>query len=107
MSKLDLVWETFDEGSPLRQPAPHGGRYAEADGLDVHHEVASWLACWDTPAFVAEIAEHFAVHRYFGLSALGPAGTGPRTGVASYRVADPVLWLLTQFGALGVAGGRR
>jgi hypothetical protein len=107
LSKLDMVWEMFDDGSPLRQPCPHGRRYIEADGLDVHHEVASWLARWAGPGFVTETAKNFPVHRYFGLSALGPAGTEPGIGVASYRAADPALWLLTRVGALSVARGRQ
>jgi hypothetical protein len=89
VSKLDLVWDMFDNGSPLRRPSPHGRDYVESDGLDVHHEVEAWLTRWggiDLPAG----------HRCFALSALA----------GGYRVADPLLWLLTRFGALGVARGR-
>jgi hypothetical protein len=94
LSKLDLMWDMFDGGSPLRQPSPHGRRYIEWDGLDVHHEVESWLARWG-PADL--LAGHPAAYRCFALSALGGA----------HRVADPLLWLLTRFGALGVTKDRR
>ncbi|MGW5054998.1 hypothetical protein [Actinokineospora sp. NPDC004072] len=88
VSKLDQVRDMFDVGSPLRQPSPHGERYVEADGVDVHHEVASWLTRW---------AGITAGHRYFALSAHD----------GGYRVADPLLWLLTRFGAFRVTRGRR
>lgn len=89
MSKLDLVWDAVEHGSPLRRPSPHGRVYLESDGLDVHHEAGAWLARWgfgDLPAR----------HRCFALSAQ----------TAGYRAADPLLWLLTTFGAFGVAKGR-
>lgn len=86
VSKLDLVRDMFDTGSPLRRPSGHGNGYVESDGLDVHHEVEAWLARWggaDVPGG----------HRCFALSS--------RDG--GYRVVDPLLWLLTRF---GLANGR-
>ena len=83
LTKLDLVWDMFDHGSPLRRLPPPASAYQEADGLDVHHEVAAWLARWgDLPTG----------QRCFALS----------PHAAGYRVADPLLWLLTRFGAFGV-----
>ncbi|HEX8864144.1 MAG TPA: hypothetical protein VF821_00680 [Lentzea sp.] len=83
VTKLDLVWDMFDHGSPLRRLTPPTSAYLESDGLDVHHEVAAWLDRWgDLPA----------AQRCFALS----------PHAAGYRVADPLLWLLTRFGAFGV-----
>ncbi|MET8758757.1 hypothetical protein [Lentzea sp. NPDC004782] len=87
LSKLDLVQDAVEHGSPLRRPSPHAHAYVEPDGLDVHHEVTAWLARWGGAALPPR-------HRCFALSARS----------AGYRVADPLLWLLTTFGAYGVAG---
>lgn len=105
LAKADTVWDMF-EGSPMRLPSPHSGQYVEADGLDVHHEVRSWLGCWSMPEFVRDVAQNFPVHRYFGFSALGhrPAG---RSDVSPYRVEDPLLWFMAQFGAIKTWRGRR
>lgn len=100
LSKVDLVWEMFDEGSPTRLPATHAGHYAESDGLDLHDEVRAWLNRWYAPAL--GVAAEFPVHRYFGLSALGAGGCPP-----AHRVADPLLWLLSRFGAVPTWRGRR
>lgn len=86
LSKLDLVWDAVEPGSPLRRPSPHATAYVEPDGLDVHHEVTAWLARWGG-------APPPPRHRCFALSARS----------AGYRVADPLLWLLATFGAYGVA----
>jgi hypothetical protein len=102
MSKVDLVWEMFDERAPVRLPSAHAGYYAESDGLDVHDEVCAWLDRWYGPHLVHAIAANFPVHRYFGLSALGAGACPP-----AYRVEDPMLWLLARFGAIRTWRGRR
>jgi len=105
LAKVDTVWDMFEE-SPMRLPSSHSGHYVEADGLDVHHEVRSWLGHWFLPEFIREVAENFPVHRYFGFSAMGnlPAG---RSDVSSYRVEDPLLWFMARFGAIKTRRGRR
>jgi hypothetical protein len=105
LAKVDTVWDMFEE-SPMRLPSPHSGRYVEADGLDVHHEVRSWLGHWFVPELIRDVAENFPVHRYFGFSALGRSSTG-RSDVSSYRVEDPLLWFMARFGAIKTRRGRR
>jgi hypothetical protein len=102
LSKLDTVWEMFDERASCRLPSAHVGHYTEADGLDVHDEVCAWLDHWYGPDLVRAVAAGFPVHRYFGLSALG-AGACP----VAHRVEDPILWLLGRFGAIRTWRGRR
>ncbi|KAA2261293.1 hypothetical protein F0L68_17730 [Solihabitans fulvus] len=111
LTKLDLLRETFAPESPLRRPSHHLGYYDEDDGLDVHEDVRGWLNQWYEPAFDRSVANTFAVHRYFGLSALGaPPVDGNRlspSGVHPYRVEDPMLWLLARFGAIRTVRGKR
>jgi hypothetical protein len=100
LSKVDTVWEMFDEQAPTRLPSAHAGHYAETDGLDLHDEVRSWLSRWYGPELGVAVAAGFPVHRYFGLSATGGRAPG-------HRVADPMLWLLSRFGAVPTWRGRR
>ena len=83
----------------MRLLSPHRGHYVEVDGLDVHHEVRSWLGHWFGPGLIRDVAENFPTHRYFGFSALGDLSTG-RSDVSSYRVEDPLLWFMARFGAI-------
>ena len=111
LTKFDLLSDMFSPESPLHQPSKHLGYYDEADGLDVHEEVRSWLNRWYDPAFDRSIANTFDVYRYFGLSALGaPPVDGNHLapqGVHPYRLEDPMLWLLARFGAIKMTKGKR
>ncbi|MFJ5989220.1 hypothetical protein [Lentzea sp. NPDC092896] len=81
VTKLDLVRDMFTDGSPLRRPGLQDRGHVESDSLDVHHEVEAWLARWGG-------IEAPPGHRCFALSALD-----------GQRVAEPLLWLLSQFRA--------
>jgi hypothetical protein len=104
LTKVDLLRDTFDAGSPLNRPSRHAGHYDESDGLDVHEEVRAWLNQWYDPALDRSVANTFKEYRYFGFSALGsPPLDGNRlspAGVHPYRLEDPMLWLLARFGAI-------
>jgi hypothetical protein len=104
LTKIDLLRDTFDAGSPLNRPSRHLGHYDESDGLDVHEEVRAWLGQWYDPALDRSVANAFQSYRYFGFSALGsPPLDGNRlspSGVHPYRLEDPMLWLLARFGAI-------
>lgn len=113
LAKVDTVWDMFEERSPMRLPSPHsshyseGAHYGEADGLDVHYEISSWLGQWFVPEFIRDVAENFPVHRYFGFSALGRRLSTGRSDVSSYRVEDPLLWFMARFGAIKTRRDRR
>jgi GTPase SAR1 family protein len=111
LTKLDLLRDTFDTQSPLRQPSRHNGSYHEDDGKDVHEEVRGWLDNWYGPSFDRSVASTFATYRYFGLSALGDAPVNDNqlspVGVQPYRVEDPMLWLLGRFGAIKTTKGKQ
>jgi GTPase SAR1 family protein len=111
ITKIDLLRESFEHESPLRRVPSHAGHYDEDDGVDVHEELRAWLQQWLGPSFDNTVAANFTNYRYFGLSALGAPPRDENllaeSGVHPYRVEDPMLWLLAQFGFIKRVKGRR
>lgn len=109
-SKLDAFWHLLEPSSPLRDHAPARGRFDVGDSLSVHEEVRRLLKDWDGVPIDHVLDTHYARYRYFGVSALGrgptPDARVAPTGIQPYRVADPLLWLLSTFGAVPKAGRR-
>ncbi len=105
VTKLDVLREHLDEGSPLRRPQPDAAHVGTADGQDVHAQVQQLLHRWGGGGLDDHVRTHYRRARYFGVSALG-TDPGPerrvRGGVRPYRVADPFLWLLGEFGVVPV-----
>ncbi|MGM1058716.1 hypothetical protein [Saccharothrix sp. Mg75] len=99
LTKLDTVWDMVDPGSPLLRPVPRTGGYAVSDGVDVHHETTAWLYRWNRTDLIRGAHTAFRRHRYFAATALGDRADGSREPVP-YRVEDPLLWLLAEFGAI-------
>jgi double-GTPase-like protein len=107
-TKLDALWPQLGPGSPLRQPSNHAGEFDIEDSLRVDEEVRALLNEWDGAEIDQFIRHNYARHRYFGLSALGETPTAenrvsPR-GIRPHRVADAILWLLSEFGVVSSAG---
>ena len=103
-TKIDTLWHTFDEHSPLRAAPPQSGRFNTADSLDVHEQIRHLLHSWEGSQIDQILRQHYPRHRFFGVSALGGAPTPDQrvaaSGIQPYRVADPLLWLLSGFGAV-------
>jgi Double-GTPase 2 len=103
-TKIDALWHTFDEGSPLRITPPSRGRFDTSDSLDVHEQVRHLLRSWDSTQIDQILRQYYPQHRFFGISALGRAPTPDQkvaaSGIQPYRVADPLLWLLSGFRAV-------
>ncbi|MCB5164117.1 hypothetical protein LG634_04610 [Streptomyces bambusae] len=110
-SKMDAFWHLLDRGSPLRRHPEPGSRFDVQDSLDVHEEVRHLLKDWDGMAIDRILDNNFARHRYFGVSALGhgptPDARVAPTGIQPYRVADPLLWLLSETGSVPRTGRER
>ncbi|WP_258904036.1 hypothetical protein [Actinokineospora sp. UTMC 2448] len=104
LTKLDTVWDMIDPGSPLVKPVPPRPGYVLSDGVDVHHETLAWLEHWNGTDLIGGVQAAFRRHRYFAVTALGDRADGRREPVA-YRVEDPLLWLLAEFGAIPVLRG--
>ncbi|MFE2849693.1 hypothetical protein ACFXJO_00975 [Streptomyces lavendulae] len=107
-SKMDAFWHLLEPGSPLRDHAPSRGRFDVGDSLSVHEEVRRLLKDWDGVPIDQLLDNHYSRYRYFGVSALGrnptPDARVAPTGIQPYRVADPLLWLLSEFGSVPKAG---
>jgi len=104
-TKIDTLWHTFDEHSPLRAAPPREGRFNTGDSLDVHEQIRDLLHSWEGSQIDQILRQHYPRrHRFFGVSALGGAPTPDQrvaaSGIQPYRVADPLLWLLSDFGAV-------
>src|SRR6266536_3490064 len=98
-----LSWR-FPPGSPLRQPEPGAPKFDTQDSRDVHDYVLALLRDWDGMQIHQVVHHNYRRYRYFGLSALGESPTDKRLvsdrGIRPYRVADPLLWLLSEFGTV-------
>ncbi|MER6346964.1 hypothetical protein ACWC10_33310 [Streptomyces sp. NPDC001595] len=107
-SKMDAFWHLLESGSPLRAHATPRGRFDVGDSLSVHEEVRRLLKDWDGVPIDHLLDNHYSRYRYFGVSALGrnptPDARVAATGIQPYRVADPLLWLLSEFGSVPKAG---
>lgn len=108
-SKMDTLTEALPEDSPLLNEPFDEASFDEADSLTVHRHIEQLLQKWQGGSLNETLAVHFEKHRLFGLSALGndPVGTAegsPRRvshhGIQPMRVADPFLWLMSEFGAI-------
>lgn len=106
-SKLDALWHTFPDGTPLRRPMPEAPRYDESDSLDVHEFIRALLHQWQGQQIDQTLRHNYDQFRYFGVSSLGEVPTADHRvserGVLPYRVADPFLWLLSRFGTIPTA----
>ncbi|WP_327270190.1 hypothetical protein OG233_27645 [Streptomyces sp. NBC_01218] len=107
-SKIDAFWHHLDPVSPLRDHAPLTGRFDVNDSMSVHEEVRRLLKEWDGVPIDQLLDIHYTRYRYFGVSALGrnptPEARVAATGIQPYRVADPLLWLLSEFGSVPKEG---
>jgi hypothetical protein len=107
-TKLDTVWHNLERVSPLRAQPPDGPRFDVSDCLDVHEEIRHLLREWEGGQISQILENNYAQYRYFGISALGQPPTDDNfvapSGIQPYRVADPLLWMLTEFGAVPKTG---
>jgi hypothetical protein len=107
-SKLDVLWHCLPEDSPLRRQPPGGPIFDSRDSLEVHDHVRALLDDWGGLQVDQLLRHHYARYRCFGFSALGESPTEQNRlsmrGVQPYRVADPFLWLLAEFGTIPATG---
>jgi hypothetical protein len=108
LTKMDALWHGFAEDSPLRRPPPQIPAYPHYDGLDVHQQVKRLLGEWGGEAIESIMSSRYARWGYFGVSSLGAPPTSenrvPDGFPRPYRVADPFLWLMSEFDMIRTAG---
>jgi hypothetical protein len=111
VTKLDALWDEFPQGSPLRRQEPTGAGCDKLDSLDVHGQVQTLLHDYDGRQIDQYLQHNYRCFRYFGVSALGAVPTADKRvsgGVIQpYRVADPILWLLSKARIVSVIRRRR
>ena len=105
-TKMDTLMHDLKKTSPLLRSPPEEPYFDERDSLEVHTEIQRLLARWEGTR-IDQIAQlNYRRYRYFGVSALGETPTQDNRvaarGVRPYRVANPILWILAQFGIIPV-----
>ncbi|WP_448627702.1 TRAFAC clade GTPase domain-containing protein [Geodermatophilus sp. URMC 64] len=89
-------------GSALRydRTPAHALELFPEDQRQTHEETRSLLLSLNATQFVHQVESAFSRVEYFGLSALGHAPAGGTTlseaGLSSFRVADPLRWLVAR-----------
>jgi hypothetical protein len=108
-SKLDAFWHSFPPGTPLRRVPSDGPAFDAAESLEVDAYLRALLHQWGGAEMDQLLSHDYERHRYFGVSALGDSPTPDNRlsggGVRPYRVADPFLWLLSEFGTIPATKG--
>nr|WP_040702758.1 hypothetical protein [Nocardiopsis ganjiahuensis] len=110
LTKIDALRGAMDEGSPLHRPQSDEPYFDESDSQDVHAQVQQLLHLWDGGGIDQHVGSHYRNARYFGVSSLGGAPSDDNRvqgGVRPYRVADPFLWMLSEFGIVPSRSGPR
>lgn len=107
-TKMDAFFPTIAFNSPLRTSAPAASAYDDADGQAVHEHMLALLHKWNAQDINTHIRLNYKNYRYFGVSALGAEPDYEKSavapgGVRAHRVDDPVLWLLSETGAVKTA----
>jgi hypothetical protein len=112
-SKMDVLTAALPEDSPMLAEPTDAPAFDDVDSLAVHHHMEQLMTKWHGGNLNETLSIHFERYRLFGLSALGnsPVATGndgadgrarriSDHGVQPIRVADPFLWLMSEFGAI-------
>lgn len=103
---MDAFLHDLKQTSPLRRLPAHGAHFDERDSLHVHSEIQRLLTRWDGARIDRIATQNYSSYRYFGVSALGESPTADNRvsgrGIRPYRVTSPILWILAQFGIIGV-----
>jgi hypothetical protein len=106
-SKLDAIRSLFDPGSPVHEASRHDGSFDVTDARRVSDNMRAYISQWVGPGLDMFLQHNFDDYSFFGLSALGspPDAQGRLpSGVAPFRVEDPLLWILYR---LGIVPGQR
>jgi hypothetical protein len=101
-AKIDAFFDLLGGDHPLLRPPPARAAYDEVAGLATHEQLRALLYEWKADEIDTHLRFNYANFRYFAVSALGTPPDyvtnqlDPR-GVRPFRVAEPLLWLLSHF----------
>ena len=101
-AKIDAFFDVLGPDHPLLRVPSAGGPYDETAGEQTHEEVRALLHDWGADDVDAHLRHNYATFRYFAVSALGAppdyaSNTVDPRGIRPFRVAEPLLWLLSRF----------
>jgi hypothetical protein len=109
-AKMDAFYDALGEDHPLRATPRELPAYDEVAGAHTHEQVKALLHEYRADDIDALLTLNFTTFRYFAVSALGAApdyaaATVDPGGVRPFRVEEPLLWLLSRFGAIDRSAG--
>lgn len=102
-SKLDAIRSLFDEDSPVLNEPSLTARYDLAQARSISMLLRSHVVEWLGPTFDQYVTANFETSCYFAVSALGsqPLDGGRLSrDIAPHRIADPLLWILSEWKAI-------
>lgn len=103
VSKIDAFFDQIPANHPLRQAQSSQGVFDEAESQTIHDHMAALITQWGGSNLLRKLEENYESYRLIGVSALGAepdysSGTVNARGLLPHRVADPILWLLSNSG---------
>ncbi|OYN93380.1 hypothetical protein CGZ95_18630 [Enemella evansiae] len=103
ISKIDAFFEELDENDPIRKASSKLPFFDDAECQSVHDHIAGLVNRWGGDGLLRALDTNYKNYRLFGSSALGaePNYTNQRVdarGILPHRVAEPLLWLMSERG---------
>jgi hypothetical protein len=103
-AKIDAFFDELGPDHPLRSKPVVQPGYDEEAGQSTHEHVRAMLHEYGSDDVDLHLSHNYATFRYFAVSALG-APPDYETDVVNgsvrpFRVEEPLLWLLNQFGVI-------
>ncbi|WP_343450279.1 hypothetical protein [Micromonospora oryzae] len=105
-AKIDAFFDALGSDNPLFEvPDESTAHYDETAGRDTHEQVRALLHEFGGDEIDSHLSTNYTNFRYFVVSALGapPDYANQKVdpgGVRPFRVAEPLLWLLSRFGVV-------
>lgn len=104
-AKMDAFFPVLGANHPLMTRPPELPGYDETVGADTHEHVRAMLHDYGADDIDSHLEHNYSRFRYFAVSALGAApdyeaDVVHEGGVQPFRVEEPLLWLLNQFGVI-------
>lgn len=106
LSKIDAIRSLFPGDSQVLAEPTVSGQYDATEGRSISTLLRSHVNQWLGPDFDAFVAANYESFCYFAVSALGsqPEPSGRLShDVAPHRIADPLLWILSEWRVIPVA----
>jgi hypothetical protein len=109
-AKMDAFFPVLGSDHPLLRQPSQTPFYDEAAGQATHEQVRAVLADWGADDIDRHLRFNYDDFRYFAVSSLGAqpdyaTGVVDPGGVRPFRVAEPLLWLLSRFSVVPRGSG--